>query len=182
MEKEKRSQSYKESRLDQLSEEKIAKITKFAKDYINKMLYKMKKSRRGPHGPSSSTSQASSTSMVTPNSADGVDVVMADITVEEHPEMNDGSDSGSDGEGGEGVEKDGEGSTSPSNPVLRSPPAMLGFSGSVEPTDCPMVDLDEQQRFGVPTPSDPRRRPLMGGTDCAWELPQLEVDVLSAKS
>ena len=169
MQKEKKSQSYKESRLDQLSEEKIAKITKFSKEYINKMLYKMKKSLHGPHGPSSSTSQASSTSMVTPNSADGVDVVMADVTMEQHLEMDDGSDSGSDRERGEEVEKGGEGSTSPSNPALRSSPAMLAFSGSGEPTDSPMMDLNEQQRFSVLAPSDPRRRPPMGGTDDAWE-------------
>jgi len=45
-----------------------------------------------------------------------------------------------------------------------------------------MMDLNEQQRFSVPTPSDPRRRPPMGGTDCAWELPQLEEDALSART
>jgi len=107
---------------------------------------------------------------------------MADITMEEHLEMDLGSDSGSDDERGEEVEKGGEGSTSPSNPALRSSPAMLAFSGSGERTDCAMMDLNEQQRFSVPTPSDPRRRPPMGGTDCAWEPPQLEVDVLSART
>ena len=167
MEKEKRSQSYKESRLDQLSEEKIAKITKFAKEYITKMLYKMKKSRLGPHGPSSSTSQASSTSIVTPNSTNGVDVVMADITMQEHLEMDVGSDLESDDEREE-MGKSGEGSTSPSNPALGSSPAMLAFPVPGEPTDCSM-DPNEQHRFSVPTPSDPRRRP-------PWELPQLEVD------
>ena len=45
--------------------------------------------------------------MVTPNSADGVDVFMAEITMEEYPEMDYGSDLGSDGERGEEMEKGG---------------------------------------------------------------------------
>ena len=35
-EKEKKSSSYKEGKLDALSDEKIAKMKKFAKEYINK--------------------------------------------------------------------------------------------------------------------------------------------------
>ena len=39
--KEKKSSSYRERKLDALSEEKIMKIKKFSKDYINKILRKM---------------------------------------------------------------------------------------------------------------------------------------------
>lgn len=52
--------------------------------------------------------------MVTPNSA--VNVVMTDITIEERPDMDIGSDSGSNGESGEEAGKGGEGSTSQATP------------------------------------------------------------------
>ena len=129
MEKKKKSQSYKESRLDQLSKEEIAKIAKFAKEYITKMLYKMKP-QHGPDGPPSSTSPAFidiDGALVMPNSADRVDVAMADITMEDHPEMDDGSDLGSDGERGEGRGRIEE--------SKQSFPSHACFSGSGEPTD-----------------------------------------------
>ncbi|KAH7882045.1 hypothetical protein F5I97DRAFT_1817718 [Phlebopus sp. FC_14] len=47
-EKEKKSSSYKENKLDALSDEKITKIKKFAKDYIAKVLRKLEKSKRNP--------------------------------------------------------------------------------------------------------------------------------------
>lgn len=50
--KEKKSSSYKDGRLDTLSDEKKAKMKKFAKEYITKMMRKLDKRRKG----SSSTS------------------------------------------------------------------------------------------------------------------------------
>lgn len=56
VEKEKKSSSYKEGRLDTLSDEKTVKIKKFAKEYITKVLRKLdkSKSRQSPSKPSSS--------------------------------------------------------------------------------------------------------------------------------
>lgn len=45
-EKEKRSQSYKDNKLDTLSDEKVVKIKKFSKEYITKILRKLEKSKR----------------------------------------------------------------------------------------------------------------------------------------
>ncbi|KIK92193.1 hypothetical protein PAXRUDRAFT_830188 [Paxillus rubicundulus Ve08.2h10] len=55
-EKEKKSSSYKEDRLDGLSDEKVAKIRKFSKEYITKVLRKLEKSKskHGSHKHSSS--------------------------------------------------------------------------------------------------------------------------------
>ncbi|KAJ3572195.1 hypothetical protein NP233_g3246 [Leucocoprinus birnbaumii] len=75
-EKEKKSSSYKENRLDSLSDEKVAKIKKFCRDYITKLLRKLEKSGRGFKSGSSGTGQHStpSTSAATPSSAhDDVD-------------------------------------------------------------------------------------------------------------
>ena len=55
-EKEKKSSSYKEGRLDALSDEKVAKIKKFAKEYISKVLRKLEKSKSASSKPSSSSS------------------------------------------------------------------------------------------------------------------------------
>lgn len=76
-EKEKKSSSYKENRLESLSDEKVAKIKKFSKDYIAKVLHKLEKSKRPRHSHSSSSTvnatPSSSTVMDTPNSNDGAD-------------------------------------------------------------------------------------------------------------
>ncbi|CDO68786.1 hypothetical protein BN946_scf184989.g52 [Trametes cinnabarina] len=58
--KEKKSSSYKEGRLDSLSEEKTAKIKKFSKEYIAKVLRKLEKSGQR-RKPSSSAAGSSST-------------------------------------------------------------------------------------------------------------------------
>ena len=96
--KEKKSSSYKDSKLDSLSDEKVAKIKKFAKEYIAKVLHKMEKSSKKRNS-SSSTMHASSTSAETPNShgdGDGGDVVMADITVEQAMDLEEDSASDED--------------------------------------------------------------------------------------
>jgi histone-lysine N-methyltransferase SETD2 len=94
--KEKKSSSYKESKLDALSDDKVAKIKKFSKEYIAKILHKMEKSGKKRNG-SSSTHAGSSASAETPNShgdIDGADTVMAEMTVEEAMDL--GNDSGGD--------------------------------------------------------------------------------------
>jgi len=96
--KEKKSSSYKESKLESLSDEKVAKIKKFAKEYIAKVLHKMDKSSKKRNGSSSSTLQTHatpSTSEETPNphgDADGADVAMAEMTVEEAMDLGENSD------------------------------------------------------------------------------------------
>lgn len=45
-EKEKKSESYREGKLDALSPEKVNKVKAFAKDYISKLLQRAKKKRR----------------------------------------------------------------------------------------------------------------------------------------
>jgi len=96
--KEKKSSSYKESKLESLSDEKVAKIKKFAKEYIAKVLHKMEKSGKKHNGSSSSTMQTHatpSTSEETPNpygDADGADVAMAEMTVEEAMDLGEDSD------------------------------------------------------------------------------------------
>ncbi|EPQ55865.1 SET domain-containing protein [Gloeophyllum trabeum ATCC 11539] len=63
--KEKKSNSYKEGKLDSLSEEKTVKIKKFAKEYIHKLMRKLEKSgqhRRPPHSSSSANGASTSAS------------------------------------------------------------------------------------------------------------------------
>jgi hypothetical protein len=47
-EKEKKSSSYKDNKLDALSDEKKAKIKKFAREYIQKILHRLEKGKRRP--------------------------------------------------------------------------------------------------------------------------------------
>lgn len=92
--KEKNSASYKENRLESLSEEKIVKIKKFCKEYIAKLQRKLEKSgkieKRKSRGSSSSKANGHkhdatpSTAVVTPNSGDGEAIEM---TVEEAMDM-----------------------------------------------------------------------------------------------
>jgi histone-lysine N-methyltransferase SETD2 len=143
--KEKKSSSYKEWKLDQLSDDKVAKIKKFSKEYIAKILRKLEKSGR-PRPPSSTATQAtSSTSLDTPNSAEGVDGVTADVSmsVEEAMDMDPDTD-------GEGEEDEGEGQV-----VENGKPR-----GDV-------MDVDESHDLNG-QPSDPRRRPPVGSRDSEW--------------
>jgi len=158
-EKEKKSSSYREGKLDALSEEKVSKIKKFAKEYIAKILRKLEKS--GKHdGPSSSSIQATpSTSMATPNSADG-DVVMdvPPMSVEEAMDMN--PDSASEGEEDEEEEEEDEGRNGAVTPAESS-----WISGRLTPTHQPPSDLfiAPMDVVEVTQPVDPRRRPSLDG-------------------
>ncbi|KAJ7057984.1 histone methyltransferase, partial [Mycena amicta] len=158
--KEKKSSSYRENKLEALSDEKVAKIKKFSKEYITKIVRKLDKSSRKDRLPSSSTPVTSST-IDTPNSLEGEnvdgDVDMPEMTVEEAMDMDPASESedegDDDGEGDENAPMDVEAqeqdvqmgdaehthNASPS-PVHRTPPA------------------DASSERGPP-PTDPRRRP-----------------------
>jgi len=61
-EKEKKSSSYKEGKLDAFSDEKIAKIKKFAKDYITKVIRKIKEKKKKHQRHQQSTSGSGSSS------------------------------------------------------------------------------------------------------------------------
>ncbi|KIY47634.1 hypothetical protein FISHEDRAFT_66005 [Fistulina hepatica ATCC 64428] len=120
-EKEKKSMSYKEGKLDSLSEEKVAKIKKFSKEYIAKVLHKLQKAGKYPprhrDGPTSSAppSSASTSTLVASSSSTVIDApdsaqdkdgdVEMKMTVEEAMDMesdsDDGSHSSSDEEDGE---------------------------------------------------------------------------------
>jgi histone-lysine N-methyltransferase SETD2 len=86
-EKEKKSSSYKEGKLDALSEEKIIKIKKFAKEYIAKVLRKLEKSGYRPKDASFPPTTTASAASETPNSNDHT--VMS---VEEAMDMDETSD------------------------------------------------------------------------------------------
>ncbi|KAI0790974.1 hypothetical protein C8Q75DRAFT_716161 [Abortiporus biennis] len=105
-EKEKKSSSYKEGKLDSLSDEKTAKIKKFAKEYIVKVLRKMEKKRRSSEQHSERTPSGSgSTSTPGHHGSDDMqedhslpdipleDVMDVDIDEEEDDDGNEGHDS-----------------------------------------------------------------------------------------
>ena len=123
--KEKKSSSYKESKLDALSDEKVAKIKKFAKEYIAKVLRKMEKSGEKHKGSSSTTTAIAqagpSVSNDTSNSHEDGDIVTGDIPLESHEAMGLGGDSDSDmGDEDEGHEDHGSPSAPP--PDLKDEP------------------------------------------------------------
>ena len=94
-EKEKKSSSYKDGKLDALSDEKTSKIKKFAKEYIAKVLRRLEKSKR-----KASSSDGPVVSPVVGNAdghdhEEGGDEPMA-MSVEEAMDLGDGSDSEAD--------------------------------------------------------------------------------------
>lgn len=98
--KEKKSSSYKEGKLESLSDEKVTKIKKFAKEYIAKVLHKIQKSnkKRKPSSSAPPTHAASSASAETPNSPGDPDLAdgpIVEMTVEEAMDLED-SDSDAD--------------------------------------------------------------------------------------
>ncbi|KAG7087687.1 hypothetical protein E1B28_013634 [Marasmius oreades] len=99
-EREKKSSAYKEGKLDSLSEEKTAKIKKYAKEYItSKVLRKANKSGRHKSRSSSSVIKQETPSDVTPNSAD-LNPAMVDLDVDDDSDVDMDMDQDSDGEGG----------------------------------------------------------------------------------
>jgi hypothetical protein len=154
--KEKKSSSYRDNKLDALSDEKVVKIKKFAKEYIAKVVRKAEKSghKKRPH--SSSAEQGPSSALDTPNSIEGVDTEMTEMTVEEAMDMDPATES--DDEGGE---EDGA-DAAISMPMevdetSTGPPAHSAQSGDT-------VD----SRPPTPSTVDPRRPPNEEPT-CAWD-------------
>ncbi|KAH9894001.1 hypothetical protein C8Q73DRAFT_498617 [Cubamyces lactineus] len=132
-EKEKKSASYKEGRLDTLSDEKTAKIKKFAKEYIAKILRKLEKSgqRRKP-----SSSNGAAGSSATPDGLGGSggadDLIVTEATVADVMDLDphdepDEDDNGEDEHGdddrasGSGSPEDGAGSGETSPTVVSDP-------------------------------------------------------------
>ncbi|CAL1698157.1 unnamed protein product [Somion occarium] len=95
-EKEKKSSSYKESKLDGLSDEKTAKIKKFAKEYIVKVLRKMEKKRR--ESSSGKNGESSSMTTSTPDDLPGEDLhgdnSLPDISLEDVMDIDGGDYNG----------------------------------------------------------------------------------------
>jgi histone-lysine N-methyltransferase SETD2 len=148
-EKEKKSSSYREGKLEVLSDEKIIKIKKFSKDYISKILRKMEKSGKRPKPPFSTTLPTPSTSTHTPDSNDGEDTSMVSMSVEEAMDMD--CDSSSDAEDDE--MPDGEKFAGMSNDM--PPPNHSPWTAH----DANTMDLDGSFHPRLVTiPSDPRRR------------------------
>ncbi|TFK37690.1 hypothetical protein BDQ12DRAFT_607516 [Crucibulum laeve] len=145
--KEKKSSSYKEGRLDSLSDEKIAKIKKFAKEYIAKIIRRLEKSGQRARP----TTQATpSTSMNTPNSADGDGVMETEMTVEEAMGMD--ADSGSEGEGDD---DDRDTSGNGQAGIADSSPSEMTVSADMANE---LMDISESHEQAL-LPADPRRRP-----------------------
>jgi histone-lysine N-methyltransferase SETD2 len=173
--KEKKSASYSEGRLESLSDEKVTKIKKFAKDYIAKVLRKLEKAgqRRRPLSTAMTQATASS-SLDTPNSHDGAsaDAIPGgegEVEEEEEEEAMDidsGSDSEADGERGNEVEDDqgdGESRSLPPDAVSASPsdrPESLAVS---EPLKALSVSPF------IIRPTDPRRRPPSDDQESRWD-------------
>jgi hypothetical protein len=164
--KEKKSSSYKDGKLDALSEEKIAKIKKFSKEYIVKVLRKLEKSGKRHRPPSSAATQATaSTSTNTPNSTDGADVVMADMMVEEAMDMDSDSDIDAEGEEEDVADNAINGLAEQSASPKSSPPE------PPTPSDASVIhpmEVDDQPELST-QPSDPRRRPPLEAREFGWE-------------
>ncbi|KAL6308930.1 hypothetical protein BKA93DRAFT_724617 [Sparassis latifolia] len=154
-EKEKKSSSYKEGRLDALSEEKTTKIKKFAKEYIAKILRKLEKAgqRRKPPSTSDGTNGAS-VSTSTPDTHDDLEDGDEGVhmTVEEAMDLDE-----DDGDG------DGDGESHETPPSSTSPEEQRrGRKGE-----------DRPAAIGV---SDPRLRHR--NEECGWDPHQEKVEVL----
>ncbi|KAG6879645.1 hypothetical protein C0992_000280 [Termitomyces sp. T32_za158] len=175
--KEKKSSSYKEGRLEKLSDDKVVKIKKFAKEYITKILRKIEKSGKGPRGPTSIAPPVSSSTLqhIPPSQEDDgdgedEDIVMGDPTLEDMTIVSD-SDGDEDGEddGQEyltvrDVDENGDVSKVIHTNSLNNPQ-------TAEPRSKMKLDLRTAQPPDVQPLSDPRRRPPSEDFT-SWEPPQ----------
>ncbi|KAJ6630080.1 hypothetical protein B0H10DRAFT_1984899 [Mycena sp. CBHHK59/15] len=150
--KEKKSSSYRDSKLEALSDEKVTKIKKFAKEYIAKVVRKLEKSGHKKRPPFSSATQATSSNLDTPNSADGADAAAPEMTVEEAMDMEPGSDSEGEGEDGEEGDRRMEVDETGDPPAVNAPAT-------------PMTEISVQAQPA----SDPRRRPPNEDPGCRWD-------------
>ncbi|KAK0447892.1 uncharacterized protein EV420DRAFT_864399 [Desarmillaria tabescens] len=116
-EKEKKSRSYRDGKLDALSDEKVAKIKKFAKEYIGKVLRKSEKRKRID----AVIEATPSGSADTPDSAGGGDFVDIPMTMEDAMDIADyGSDD--DDDDGPSVAPLGDGGEDGKSPMEVDPP------------------------------------------------------------
>ncbi|KAJ7079995.1 histone methyltransferase [Mycena belliarum] len=147
--KERKSSSYADNKLEALSDEKVAKIKKFAKEYIVKVVRKAEKTSKTRASSSSASGAQGTPSIDTPNSIDGVDTVMTEMTVEEAMDMDPATESEDEREGG--VEMDVE-------------------ETSERVADPSPTDIPEDPAASAPprSASDPRRRPP-DDPACAWD-------------
>ncbi|KAJ7756278.1 histone methyltransferase [Mycena metata] len=169
--KEKKSASYKENKLEALSDEKVTKIKKFSKEYIAKVVRKMEKSGHKHRAPSSSTAQTTPTAVDTPNSIHGVDAVMTEMTVEEAMDMDPASESDEEGELDEREDKEMEvdeddkrWSRGADAPLENG--ADMDMYPPVHSEDGAPMDASVQ----APHAADPRRRPPLEDEQAyAWD-------------
>lgn len=167
-EKEKKSSSYKEGRLDSLSDEKKAKMKKFAKEYVAKIMRKLEKSHRHKGFSSSShlEREASTSTKHSPHGEEHASPADDAMDVDDDHEQSDGElDADAEGEvDGEG-EFEGEGLNHAPSPDY-TPPASAS-------------KLQQQFPFH-PLPSKPesvadpriRRRKEGSGWDDEYERPR----------
>ncbi|KAF7297264.1 Histone methyltransferase [Mycena indigotica] len=165
--KEKKSSSYRDNKLEALSDEKVAKIKKFSKDYIAKVMRKMDKDKAGRKGrPSSSTPLPTSSTFDTPNSAEAEngdgDVDMPEMTVEEAMDMDPASDSE-----GEEEESDEENAVMDVEESTRDV-EMADAESSQKTLALPPADISPERTL---PPTDPRRRPPDEGDRDTWDRP-----------
>ncbi|KAH6904496.1 histone-lysine N-methyltransferase [Coprinopsis sp. MPI-PUGE-AT-0042] len=163
--KEKKSSSYKEGRLESLSEEKTNKIKKFSKDYIAKILRKLEKSGRFSSHSSNPTGGSSSTHTQTPNSMDGGDMtnlpVDSTMSVEEAMDLDSDSDSELELDR-EPTQEDGQlNGHEPESHISfgETQPNRLSPEGSPSPAENSWGDNDAMDcdMYRAPSTSDPRR-------------------------
>jgi hypothetical protein len=150
-EKEKKSTSYKEGNLDSLSDEKVVKIKKFAKEYIAKVLRKLEKSGQRSKGPASASSTTTLSVADTPNSANGVDAMSVDDVMGMHEDPGHGSGDDNDMDDEDDQLKE---------PADYLPPEFVHTSSSQAAIDDPM-DVLVSPTVKADT-TDPRSRPPNG--------------------
>ncbi|SJL11215.1 related to Histone-lysine N-methyltransferase, H3 lysine-36 specific [Armillaria ostoyae] len=114
-EKEKKSHSYRDGRLDALSDEKVVKIKKFAKEYIGKILRKSEKQKRMD----AVVEATPSGSADTPNSIGGGDFVDIPMTMEDAMDV---ADYGSDDDDEPSLMVVGDGGEDGKSPMEVDPP------------------------------------------------------------
>ncbi|KAG0706271.1 hypothetical protein DFH29DRAFT_191520 [Suillus ampliporus] len=156
-EKEKKSSSYKDGKLDALSDEKTAKIKKFAKEYIAKVLRRLEKSKRKA---SSSAARATSPAVEEHDHEEGGDVPMV-MSVDEAMDLGDESDSEADDadRGGDVEMQDVEdmqhssddADPSPKEGVAEHPPE------SLTPITPPDTTIDPRLRHRLEEPESPSK-------------------------
>ncbi|KAI0313481.1 hypothetical protein OF83DRAFT_1210951 [Amylostereum chailletii] len=124
--KEKKSASYKDNRLDALSEEKTAKIKKFAKEYIQKVIHKLEKSGKIPKRSAASGSGEASSSRLGEQDDEGAGPSMTFEDVmdlsDEEPELDHDEDDGVGDEGMDDAPEPDEDETTPAEPVEPATP------------------------------------------------------------